>query len=290
MQTANLEIDLLRTFVAAADTGSFTAAGELVARTQSAVSIQIKRLEELLDTRVFERTSRSLSLTHAGATLLAYARRMLELNDESVRAITAPPVAGEMRVGISEYFQPREIAAMLALFAQRYPRAMLDVRIGLSRHLKQALAEGEIELAIGRIETGERAPAFWREPLHWACGVDTQFDPQQPLPMVVLSAGCVLRDHALTLLNKKKRPWRLAMTTSGMTGLLAALEAGLGLSILPASMLSPGMRVLGRDEGFPDPGEQRLAFYERKGAPAELTRAFRDVVNERCAVLMASRK
>jgi DNA-binding transcriptional LysR family regulator len=290
MQTANLEIDLLRTFVAAADTGSFTAAGELVARTQSAVSIQIKRLEELLDTRVFERTSRSLSLTHAGATLLAYARRMLELNDESVRAITAPPVAGEMRVGISEYFQPREIAAMLALFAQRYPRAMLDVRIGLSRHLKQALAEGEIELAIGRIESGERAPAFWREPLHWACGMDAQFDTDQPLPMVVLSAGCVLRDHALTLLNKKKRPWRLAMTTSGMTGLLAALEAGLGVSILPASMLSPGLRVLGRDEGFPDPGEQQLAFYERKGAPAELTRAFKEVVNQRVAVLNAARK
>jgi len=290
MSLPDLDIDALRAFTAIVDSGGFTAAGGRLGRTQSAVSVKIKRLEAQLGRQLFERTSRSLSLTHAGATLLAYARRMLELNDESVRAITAPPVAGEMRVGISEYFQPREIAAMLALFAQRYPRAMLDVRIGLSRHLKQALAEGEIELAIGRIEGGERAPAFWREPLHWACGLEASFEADQPLPMVVLSAGCVLRDHALILLNKKKRPWRLAMTTSGMTGLLAALEAGLGVSILPASMLSPGLRVLGRDEGFPEPGEQQLAFYERKGAPAELTRAFKEVVNERVAVLMAARK
>ena len=101
MHAANLDIDLLRSFAAVADTGSFTAAAELVARTQSAVSIQIKRLEELLDARVFERTSRSLALTHAGETLLAYARRMLELNDESVRAVTQPPLEGEMRIGIS---------------------------------------------------------------------------------------------------------------------------------------------------------------------------------------------
>jgi DNA-binding transcriptional LysR family regulator len=290
MQTANLDIDLLRTFVAAADSGSFTAAGELVARTQSAVSIQIKRLEEMLDTRVFERTSRSLSLTQAGITLLTYARRMLELNDESVRALTAPPLEGEMRVGISEYFQPREIAAMLARFAKRYPQAHLDVRIGLSRHLKRMLAEGEVELVIGRVEVGERAPAFWREPLHWACGTETEFAPGQPVPMVVLPSDCVLREQALAMLNKKKRPWRIALTTNGMSGLLAALEAGLGTSILPASMLTPGLRILTREEGYPDPGEQQLAFYERKGAPPELTRAFKEVVNERLAVLSAARK
>jgi len=290
MQTANLDIDLLRTFVAAADTGSFTAAGALVARTQSAVSIQIKRLEEVLGARIFERTSRSLALTRTGTLLLSCARRMLELNDESVRALTAPPLEGEMRVGISEYFQPRQIAGMLARFAQAYPLAHLDVRIGLSRPLKQALAAGEVELVIGRVEAGERADAFSREPLHWACGRDTTFTPGQPLPLVVLPTGCVLREQAFALLNKKKRPWRIALTTSGMSGLLAAVEAGLGISILPASMLQPGLRVLGRDEGFPDPGEQQLAFFERRDAPRELTRAFKQVVQERLAVLDLGRK
>ena len=99
MSTASLDIDLLRSFVAVADSGSFTAAGELVARTQSAISVQIKRLEELLDARVFERTSRSLALTPAGERLLGYARRMLALHDESLRAVTEAPGAGELRVG-----------------------------------------------------------------------------------------------------------------------------------------------------------------------------------------------
>ena len=101
MTTANLDIDLLRSFAAVADTGSFTAAGELVARSQSAISIQIKRLEEALGQKVFERTSRSLALTPAGETLLGYTRRILELNDESFRRIAEPPVTGVIRLGIT---------------------------------------------------------------------------------------------------------------------------------------------------------------------------------------------
>lgn len=289
MHTPNLEIDLLRTFVAAADTGSFTAAGELVARTQSAVSIQIKRLEEVLGARIFERTSRSLALTRAGSTLLAYARRMLELNDESVRVLTHPPLEGEMRVGISEYFQPREITGMLARFAQVHPHAVLDVHIGLSRTLKAMLAQGELQLIIGRVELGERAAAFRREQLHWMCAHDKRFEPGARLPLVALPEGCILRDQAQQLLNKRKRPWRLALTVSGMNGLLPALEAGLGVAILPESMRTEHLRLMTRDEGLPNPGLQQLAFYER-AAPPLLARAFRDVVADRLTVIDATRK
>ena len=126
MTAANLEIDLLRTFAAVADTGSFTAAAELVARTQSAVSLQVKRLEEAVGQRVFERTSRSLALTAAGETLLGYARRILELNDESVRRIAEPPVEGVIRLGITEYFVPGELPRILARFAALYPRVGQD--------------------------------------------------------------------------------------------------------------------------------------------------------------------
>jgi DNA-binding transcriptional LysR family regulator len=290
MHPANLDLDLLRTFVAAADTGSFTAAGDLVARSQSAVSIQIKRLEQMLSARVFERTSRSLALTRAGETLLACARRMLELNDESVRALTAPPLAGEMRIGISEYFQPQQIAGMLARFARRHPLARLDVRIGLSAGLKRNLADGELDLVIGRVEPGERVAAFSREPLYWVALRGTVFTAGQPVPLVVLPPGCVLREQALAALNRKKRPWRIALTTSGIGGVQAGLVAGLGASILPASMLQPAMRVLTPEEGFTDPGEQQLAFFERRGAPRELARAFREVVQERLDVLGVARK
>src|SRR5580765_7963587 len=151
MHTANLDIDLLRSFAAVADTGSFTAAGEVVARTQSAVSIQIKRLEESVGRRVFERTSRSLALTPAGEVLLDYARRILALNDESVRRITEPPVAGELRLGITEYFVPNELPAILARFAAIHPEVRLEVRMGSSRDLREALSQGKLDVAILRL-------------------------------------------------------------------------------------------------------------------------------------------
>src|SRR3954467_12143027 len=130
MKIANLDIDLLRSFAAVADSGSFTAAAELVARTQSAVSVQIKRLEDLVGRRVFERTSRSLALTPAGETLLGYARRILALNDESVRSVVEPPVAGAIRLGITEYFVPSDLPRLLARFAAAYPGVHLEVRMG----------------------------------------------------------------------------------------------------------------------------------------------------------------
>jgi len=290
MHIANLDIDLLRTFVAAADTGSFTAAGDLVARTQSTVSVQVKRLEETLDARLFERTSRSIALTQSGQTLLAYARRLLALNDESVRALTREPLAGELRVGISEYFHPQHVPGILALFAQRHPLVHLDVRIGLSRALKKSAADGELDLVMGRVEARENAPPFLREPLHWAAGRDWMPAPGQPVPLVVLQQGCLLREKALEVLNRKKRAWRILLTASGMMGVQAGLAAGLGASILPESLVLSSMRLLAPDEGFPDPGEQQLAFFEHPGGPRMLSTAFCEVVQERLGVLGMTRR
>src|SRR5262252_6353221 len=164
MAASNLDIDLLRTFAAVADSGSFTAAGELVARSQSAVSLQVKRLEESLGQKVFERTSRSLALTQAGESLLGYARRILELNDESVRRIAEPPVAGVIRLGITEYFVPTELARILARFAAAYPGVQLEVRMGISSELREAMSAGALDAAILRLARRERSKAIWSEP------------------------------------------------------------------------------------------------------------------------------
>src|SRR5262245_36926163 len=156
MLTPNLDIDLLRSFTAVADTGSFTAAGERVARTQSAVSIQIKRLEEALDRRLFERTSRTLSLTAAGRTLLDYARRILDLNDETVRRIAEPPVSGELRIGVTEYFVPAALPQILARFAAAYSGVRLEVRMGLSLDLRKEFAAGRHDAVIVRLAPREQ--------------------------------------------------------------------------------------------------------------------------------------
>ena len=290
MATLNLDIDLLRSFVAVADSGSFTAAGELVARTQSAISVQIKRLEELLDARVFERTSRSLALTPAGERLLGYARRMLALHDESLRAVTHPPVAGELRVGISEYFLPPQVPALLARFARRHALVHLQVRIGLSRSLMKAMEADELDAMIGRIEDGNRHEVIWREPLHWAAARELALERGKPVPLAVLPPPCSFREQALALLDRKKRTWRIALTGSGMAGIQAAVSAGVGVAVLPASMLLPSMRILDRTDGFPDPGEHRLGFYQRQAAPAPLVTAFRETLEETIDLLSAARR
>ena len=187
---ANLEIDLLRTFVAVADTGSFTAAAELVARTQSAVSLQIKRLEEIVGQRVFERTSRSLALTPAGETLLEYARRILDLNDESVRRIAGPPVTGVIRLGITEYFVPTELPRILARFAAAYPGVQLEVRMGLSRELRQALGAGGLDAVIVRLPPADRDKAIWSEAQVWVCREGMEPARGEPVPLALLPAPC----------------------------------------------------------------------------------------------------
>src|SRR5689334_7171654 len=164
----NLELDLLRSFAAVADTGSFTAAAELVARTQSAVTMQIKRPEDTLGRRVFERSSRALALTNDGEVLLGYARRMLELNDESLRTIARPPVTGRARLGVTEYFVPNELPRILSRFAAAHPGVQLDVRMGLSRDLRVELDAGRLDAAIVRLDANSKAGSIWKEPEHWA--------------------------------------------------------------------------------------------------------------------------
>ena len=287
----NLEVDLLRSFAAVADAGSFTAAAELVSRTQSAVSVQIKRLEELLGRKVFERTSRSLALTPDGRTLLDYARRILQLNDESLRRLSAPAVAGEFRLGVTEYFVPAELPHLLARFAAAYPGVHLQVRMGLSRELRQEVAAGRLDAAIVRLAPQERLQPIWTEPQRWVTAESVApsrlAQRDSPLPLVLLPAPCVLREFALTALKRRRRTWRIAFTGSSMTSVQAAVLAGLGVSIIPATLLLPGMQVLSDGREYPDPGVLRVAVLKAAGAPANIAAAVEDVARQSLAMVAA---
>ena len=290
MHAPNLEIDLLRSFAAVADTGSFTAAADVVARTQSAVSMQIKRLEEVLGRRVFERSSRSLELTTDGAVLLDYARRMLELNDESLRRIARPPVTGRARLGVTEYFVPSELPRILARFAAAHPGVQLDVRMGLSRDLRVELDAGRLDAAIVRMEIGQKAAdPIWKEPQHWVAAEGFELEKGAPVPLVVLPPGCVLRQFAMDTLKRQKREWRLAYTGSSMTSVQAAVLAGLGVAIISESTIVPGMRIL-RGRGWPEPGALEFAVLKGAGARDEIVAALESVAREALAVIGAARR
>jgi DNA-binding transcriptional LysR family regulator len=171
----NLDIDALRAFVAVADERSFTRAAQAVSRTQSTVSVQIKNLEGRLGFALFERTQRSVALTVRGHTLLNYARSILQLNDDSVRALTAPQTEGRLRLGITEYFAPQHLPQLLAHFREHHPLLALEVTTGVTGTLRSLQKTGELDLVLGRRDlagsgsTRDRATPAARAPALGGC-------------------------------------------------------------------------------------------------------------------------
>ena len=276
------DVDLLRTFVAVVDTGSFTKASASVHRSQAAVSMQIKRLEELLGRRVFERTSRTIALTGHGRILIDYARRMLSLHDESLRRLANPEVAGRARLGVTEYFLPGELPRLLARFAAAHPGVHLDVRMGLSKDLRVDVRSGRLDVAIVRLdETRSGEPEhFWKEPQVWVAADPWKRDKLSAIPLVALPPGCVLRQFAIDTFKRRRLDWRLAYTGSSMASVQAAILAGLGVSILARSSVLPGMRILPRGRDWPDPGQLRIGLLEGKDASSAIVDAFTGVLRQ----------
>ena len=252
MRYPDLEIDLLRAFVAVAETGSFTAAAEVVGRSQSAVSQKVLRLEEILDRRVFERTSRTLTLTRDGEHLLVTARRMLELNDAAMRALREPPAVGNLRLGISEDFIPSQLPQLLARFSRLYPGVSLDLMTGLSCDLLQAYNDGRVDAVIAKKDgKAQRGRIIWREPLVWMVSADYVVDASKPAKLVMLRAPCTYRELMISSLDSVRREWTAACTASSLMGVQAAVAGGLGVTVLGRSFVQQGMQILRAPEHWP---------------------------------------
>ena len=272
-----IDFDLLRAFVAVADRGGFTAAGQALGRTQSAVSNQIRRLEQALGTQVFRRTSRSLALTAQGELLLGYARRILDLADETVRRVSGPESSGDLKLGISDHLAPHWLTPHLARFARLYPRIDIQVAVDATTALLPQLKAGTLDLAVGSREPPALpSRTLTREPLVWAAAADWQEDPGAPLPLALIPAPCSYRDAATAALEGMGRPWRVAFTASGVPGILAGVRAGLAVSALPRSSVEADMRVLGSPDGLPDLPEVEIALFHRPGRTAKPAQAFAD--------------
>jgi DNA-binding transcriptional LysR family regulator len=237
MRYPDLDIDLLRCFSTVAEQGGFTAAGQALGLTQSAISLKIKRLEDLLQKRVFERTSRRLSLTADGEVLLTYARRLLALNDEAVRRMIAPPISGRLRLGVADHFVPHHLAPILARFARTYPDVRLEVEVGRSQELRASCERGALDLVIGKRRDGESAGTpIWTESLAWVAIPDfSRPGRNAPLPLAMLPAGCMFRDRALATLSRGNIPHEIIYTSASLLGVIAAAEAGLAATVLGRS-------------------------------------------------------
>ncbi|MFQ5936312.1 MAG: LysR family transcriptional regulator, partial [Acidiferrobacterales bacterium] len=198
----NLDTDLLRTFVAIADAGSFTRAGQRVHRTQSAVSMQVKRLEDSVGKPVFQREGRSVSLTAEGEALLGYARRILKLHEEAVATLTQPDVVGTVRVGTPDDYVMRFLPGILSRFAQAYPRVQVAVHCEPSYALLSRLEQRELDLALVTCDPAkESGDIVRREPTVWATSERHFVHEEEPLPLALFQKGCFLRDWIIQALD-----------------------------------------------------------------------------------------
>ncbi|MGD9872159.1 MAG: LysR substrate-binding domain-containing protein [Thauera sp.] len=276
----NLPTELLRTFIKAVDLGSFTRAGNAVGRTQSAVSLQMRRLEEMLDTPLFERGTHRVKLTEEGTTLAGYARRMLALNDEAVASLRRPRVAGCVRLGAPHEYMASLLPTILGKFAQSHPGVTLEVTCDLSKNLIERQAKGEFDLVIALHDEGERAGGIkvHTEPLVWISGIDNPHHEQQALSLVLAPPPCIYRNRVLHALGRLKRGWRVAYTSSSYSGILAAVRAGLGVTLLAASTVPEGVRTLGEREGFPEMGALDVCVHGNRESASEAANCLAEYV------------
>jgi DNA-binding transcriptional LysR family regulator len=228
-------------------------------------------------------------LTPAGTTLLDYARRILELNDESVRRIAEPPVAGEIRLGITEYFVPAELPQIIARFAAAYPGVHIEVRMGMSRDLRDQITDRTLDAAIVRLAPRDRTKSIWKEPQYWVAKEGFELAHGAALPLALLHPPCVLREHAIESMQRLRRPWKLAFTGSSMASVQAAVVAGLGVSLMPRSSLLPGIRVLPSGKNYPDPGQLSVGVLRGPGAREDIVAALERITRQTLDILAVGR-
>lgn len=284
MAAPDLEIDLLRAFVAVVETGSFTAAADRVGRSQSAISQRVLRLEEILDRRVFLRTSRSLTLTDDGERLLIAARRLLDVNDSLLAQLREPQAHGVLRLGVAEDFVPGQLPALLARFGRLYPNVRLDLMTGLSCRLLTAFDAGQLDAVIAKKDGAAQAGrVIWREPLVWMAAAGYRPDPAQPLRLVMLPAPCTYRAVMVATLDGMRRDWVSACTASSLMGVQAAVAGGLGVSVLGRSFVQPHLQVLQGAPSWPVLPMTEIVVLGEDGAAAALVSPLVNFLTEELA-------
>ncbi|WP_203141833.1 LysR substrate-binding domain-containing protein [Marinobacter mangrovi] len=256
MRRVTFDLDVLRTYVLGIELGSFARAADRLGRSTSAVSSQLKKLEDQAGTPLLHKAGRGLAMTEAGETLLGYARRMLELNDEAAAAIRGAELEGWVRLGLQEDFGEGLLQEVLGQFARAHPKVRVEVRIARNAELLERVTSGRLDLALawaGNQDT-PHAERLGEVPMRWigAADRDIPFPTGEPWPLVALEAPCLLRTAATNALDSAGIPWRVAITSPSLAGIWAGVSAGLGVTVRTPIGLPPGLRLMNADElGMP---------------------------------------
>lgn len=252
MQT-NLDMDVLRTLVAAQELGGLGRAARRVGRSQSAVSQQLRKLEEQAGQPLFRKQGRGLALTEAGDVVLRYARRILELNDEAVAAVQGTAVEGVVRFGMPSDFAETWLPAALGRFKRAHPSVRVEASVDRNAALLERLESGQLDLVLlfgrGARSDAERLATV---PMVWiGREAGQRCDAEAPVPLVLFEPPCVFRDTAIAALEAAGMPWRVAFTSPSLAGLWAAVDAGLGVTVRTAPSRPAHLAVLDKAAGWP---------------------------------------
>ncbi|MCG8531626.1 MAG: LysR substrate-binding domain-containing protein [Desulfovibrionales bacterium] len=271
MTQALLEIDLLQCFLAVAHSGGFTKAGEQIGLSQSGVSIKIKRLEDRLNLKLFARTSKSLALTPEGELLKGYAHRILNLHNEAVQRLCVPDIQGTLLIGIEDYFVPNLLPSILARFNEHYPSVHLEVKMGNGMELVSQFEAGKLDMVLaGDCCEVPQGRTLVTAPLVWMFGANYELPEQSVLPLVTFPPPCGFRREATEALDAAGLRWNILFTGNSVVSLQAAVEAGLGITALPAWAMTNSLRVAPAQYKLPPLSSHSVSVYmhEEDSTPA----------------------
>ena len=270
----NLPMNVLRTFVTVADVGGFTQAGGVLGRSQPAISLQIKRLEEQIGAPLFVRKGKVLELTRSGSKLRKYALEILALNDAVIKDFKQPALTGRVSLGIPSEFATTLLPKILGMFTQSHPSVNLEIKCALSKELlSQKRNEYDLILALHE-KTFSKAESFLREEeLVWVGDPNHDALAKQPLNLALAPEPCIYRARALERLEATGQSSKITYTNNDLAGIQTAIQEGLGVTILAKSTLPQSLKILRNSVKYPSLGSVGIHLhYDRKTANVALRR------------------
>ncbi len=278
----DLEIHLLRAFVAVAESRSFTRAASRLNRTQSAVSMQVRRLEQNLGRLLLTRNKGGVGLTDSGRIILDYARQILKINDTVMAEIGDPEVKGRVRLGIPDDYAAYLLPMVLSGFGSLYPRISLEVCCELSVDLLRLLSDGEVDMAVTtRQPQSPGGEVIRREQLVWAEADGCRLHDEAPLPLALFPDGlCVFRESAIQALQAAGRSWRLVCTSRGLAGIRAVVASAMAVTVVTENTVSPNMRIIRPAEGLPPLPGVDISLHVSASPANEAVTVFADYIRQ----------
>ncbi|MGV2703865.1 UNVERIFIED_CONTAM: LysR substrate-binding domain-containing protein [Aeromonas salmonicida] len=280
----NLDLDALRSYVLGLDCGSFALAAQRLCRSTSAVSAQLKKLEQQCGTELVMKRGRHLVPTASGERLLGYAKRLLELNDEAVLALKGELLQGEIRLGVQEDFGESLLPAVLGPLCRQHPALRMTTRIDRNAQLMKGIREGTLDMALAWQHPEERMDAHLIDLVSLQWIAHPNWDPApllargEPLPLVLFDAPCLMRSRALKALDDAGIPWRIAFTSQSLGGIWAALQAGLGITVRSAIGMPASLSPLA--DALPSPGTLGVVLLGAGNGSGEAERQLQSLLTQ----------